>query len=88
MSAFHDRARRKAGISVAMSASQDANTIGKTVRIAGISAVPTNEPIFPPRSLKISRARRFVRKQSLKFWKKLGERQFVSIKYVDNHACC
>jgi hypothetical protein len=85
MGALHDRTRREAGIPVAIPAPQNSGAIGKAVWFAGSAAVFADEPIAPPGALKISRARRFVWKQALELGKRVRERQFVSIKHVDNH---
>ena len=83
--AFHDSARREACISVAMPASQNAKAIGKAVRFSVRTAVFADEPVAPSSELKIRHARSFVRKQSLELGKRVRERLFVSLKYVDNH---
>jgi len=43
------------------------------------------EPMAPSGTLKVGRARRFIREQSLKPRKRAREQQIVSLKHVDNH---
>jgi hypothetical protein len=47
--------------------------------------VLADESIAPSGALKVGRAGRLVREQSLELRKRARERQIVSLKYVDNH---
>ena len=62
-----------------------AGAIGEAIRLSECAAVVTNESVAPSGALKIGRAGRFVREQSLKIRKRARERQIVSLKHVDNH---
>jgi hypothetical protein len=68
-----------------MPTTQNTGALGKAVWLSERAAVFADEPIAPPGTLKIGRARSFVWKQSLELGKRVRERQFVSIKHVDNH---
>lgn len=68
-----------------MTAPTNAGAIDEAIRLSGCATVVTNESVDPPGALKVGRAGRFVREQSLKLRKRPRERQIVSIKYVDNH---
>ena len=59
--------------------------IGETIGIAGRSAIVTDEPVAPSCALKVSRARRLVREQSLELRQRARKRQIASLKHVDNH---
>ena len=83
---FHDGASGEARVAVAMTTPTNAGTIGEAIRLSGRAAVVTNEPGVPSGALKVGRARRFVREQSLKLRKRAGKRQIVSFKHVDNHG--
>lgn len=87
VSTLHDSAGSEARVAVAMVTPENAGAIGEAVRFANRSAVITGESIFPSGTLKIGRARRFVREQPLKFRKRARKRQVVSLKHVDNHGC-
>jgi hypothetical protein len=69
-----------------MTTPTNAGAIGEAIRLSGRSAVVTNEPSVPSGALKVGRARRFVREQSLKLRKRARKRQIVSFKNVDNHG--
>jgi hypothetical protein len=84
--AFHDGASSEARVAVAMTTPTNAGAIGEAIRLSGRSAVVTNEPSVPSGALKVGRARRFVREQSLKLRKRARKRQIVSFKNVDNHG--
>ena len=84
--ALHDGACSEARVPFAMATPENAETIGKAVRLAMRTAVVTDEPITPSGALKIGHARSFVRKQSLEFRKRAWKRQVVSPKHVD-HGC-
>jgi hypothetical protein len=83
--AFHNGARSDARVSVAETAPTNAGAIGEAIRLSECAAVVTNESVAPSGALKIGRAGRFVREQSLKIRKRERERQIVSLKHVDNH---
>lgn len=83
--AFHDGASSETRVAVAMMTPTNAGAIGEAIRLSGRAAVVTNEPSVPSGVLKVGRARRFVREQSLKLRKRAGKRQIVSFKHVDNH---
>jgi hypothetical protein len=85
--AHHDGASGEARIAVAMATPENAGAIGKAVRLTRRVAVVTDESTTPSGALKVGRARRFVREQSLEFWKRARKRQVVSLKHVDNHGC-
>jgi len=85
--ALHDGASGEARVAVAMATPENAGAIGKAVRLTMRAAVVTDESITPSGALKVGRARRFVREQSLEFWKRARKRQVVSLKHVDNHGC-
>ena len=68
-----------------MTAPTNAGAIGEAIRLSECAAVVTNESVAPSGALKIGRAGRFVREQSLKIRKRERERQIVSLKHVDNH---
>jgi hypothetical protein len=85
MGTLHDGASGESRVTVAMSAPENAGTIGKTVGFARRYTELTDEPIAPSGALKISRSRRFAWKQALELGKRVRERQFVSIKHVNNH---
>ena len=87
MRAPHDGAGGEARVAVAMATPENAGAIGKAVWLARRAAVVTDESISPSGALAVDRARRFVRKQSLEFWKRARKRQVVSLKHVDNHGC-
>jgi methionyl-tRNA synthetase len=69
-----------------MATPENAGAIGKAVRLTKRATVVTDESITPSGALKVGHARRFVREQSLEFWKRARERQVVSLKHVDNHG--
>jgi hypothetical protein len=69
-----------------MATPENAGAIGKAVRLTKRAAVVTDESITPSGALKVGHARRFVREQSLEFWKRARKRQVVSLKHVDNHG--
>lgn len=83
--AFHDGARSEARVAVAMTTPTNAGAIGEAIRLSGCAAVVANEPVAPSGALKVGRAGRFVREQSLKLRKRAREWQIVSLKHVDNH---
>ena len=85
--ALHDGASGEARVAVAMATPENAGAIGKAVRLTMRAAVVTDESITPSGALKVGRTRRFVREQSLEFWKRARKRQVVSLKHVDNHRC-
>jgi hypothetical protein len=68
-----------------MTAPTNAGAIGEAIRLSECATVVTNKPVAPSDALKIGRAGRFVREQSLKIRKRARERQIVSLKHVDNH---
>src|SRR3990170_4395351 len=84
---FHDRASGEARIAVAMATPENAGAIGKAVRLSGCLAVVTDESTAPSGALKVGRAGRFVRKQSLELRKRARKWQIASLKHVDNHGC-
>ena len=82
---FHDGASSEARVAVAMTTPTNTGAIGEAIRLSERAAVATNEPGVPSGALKVGRARRFVREQSLKLRKRAGKRQIASFKHVDNH---
>ena len=89
MRAHHDGASGEARIAVAMATPENAGAIGKAVQAHQASrsgGSQMNPPLHLARS-RVGRARRFVREQSLEFWKRARKRQVVSLKHVDNHGC-
>jgi hypothetical protein len=86
MRTFHDGAGGKARIAVAMTAPQNARTIGKTVRLVGRAAVLADESLAPPGAFKVGCTCRFVWEQSLELRQGARKRQIVSLEHVDNHG--
>ena len=66
MRTLHDGAGSEARVALAMTAPTNAGAIGEAIRLSGRAAVVANEPVAPSGALKVDRARRFVREQSLK----------------------
>ena len=85
--AFHDRARREAGVAATMTAAKYLKTRRNVPWLIGHSAVRADEAISPSSTLKVICARSFVWEQALKLRKRVRERKFFSLKYVDNHDC-
>lgn len=85
MGTFHDSACREAGVAPAMTASKYRTARGNVSWFISHRAERTDEFFSPSGALKLGRACRFVGKQTLKLRKRVGERQFVSLKHFDNH---
>ena len=86
MGAFHDGARREAGVAPAMTASKYRAARRNVPWLISHRAVRTDEFFSPSSTLKVFCASSFVGKQVLKLRKRVWKRQFVSIKHVDNHV--
>jgi hypothetical protein len=84
--AFHDRASREVAIVLAVATSQNGWAIGETIGIARRSATRTGEPVAPSCALKVSRACRLVREETLELRQRARKRQIASLKHVDNHG--
>ena len=81
------RARREAGVAATMTAAKYLKTRRNVPWLIGHSAERADEAISPSSTLKVICARSFVWEQALKLRKRVRERKFFSLKYVDNHDC-
>ena len=86
VSVLHDRARHKARIAATLPATKYARSSGDAVRFADCNATMAGKPVAPPGALKIGRARRFVRKQTLKLRQRTRKRQISSLKNINRHG--
>ena len=84
--AFHDRARSETGVAPTMTAAKHLKARSNVPWLISHRAVRADKAVSPSGTLKVSRARSLVWKQALELGKRVWERQFFSIKYVDNHA--
>ena len=65
--ALHDGTGSKTGIAITMSASENAGSIGKTIRLIGYAALTAHEPVTPAGALKVGCASYLIRKEALEF---------------------
>ena len=86
VSTLHDGAGSEVAIDLALTTPKNSRAVGESIGLAGHCTARTNEPILPARTFKISRARSFVREQSLKFGKRARKWQITSLKYIDSHG--
>jgi hypothetical protein len=84
--AFHDRASSKAGVVEIMTLASTLRCVETVPWLISHRAVRADEANSPSSTLKIFCARSFVWKQALKLRKRVRERKFFSLKYVDNHV--
>ena len=84
--AFHDRARSKTGVTATMTAAKHLEARSNVPWLISHRAVRADEAISPSGTLKILCTRSFIWEQALKLRKRVGERKFFSLKYVDNHV--
>ena len=75
----------EARVTATFPATQYTRASGNVPRLAWCPAVLADESIAPSGTLKVVRAGRFVREQSLELRQRARERQIVSLKHIDNH---
>src|SRR5215472_6568575 len=63
---LHDRAGRQRVIPLTFATPQNLQSVGKAVGFAGFTTPSADKPVAPADRLKVSRARRIVRKEPLK----------------------
>ena len=86
MGAFHDGSRSEARVTATFPATQYTRASGNVPRLAWCPAVLADESIAPSGTLKVVRAGRFVREQSLELREGARKPQTISLKHVDNHG--
>ena len=83
--ALHDGAGGETSFTPTLPATKHTKAGGVTIRLAGRSAVGTDEAVSPSCAFKIGSARRFVWEQALKLQQRVRERQIISLKHVNRH---
>lgn len=82
---LHDGASGEASFASTFPATKNTGASGVAIGGASRFAVGTDKSIAPSGALKVGRAGRLVREQSLELWKRARERQIASFKHVDDH---
>jgi hypothetical protein len=75
VAALHDRANRQAGLTSAFAACQHARAGRDVERDAGLPTVRTDKTVLPAQLFEICSTSHIIRKEPLKFWKRLRKRQ-------------
>ena len=82
---LHDRTSGEARVVIAMATPENAEPIREAIRFIRGSTMAADESVAPASTLKIGRACRFVREQSLKLGQRMRERHIPSLKNIDRH---